>query len=54
MTTSTRACGACRQILREGGYTVTEKDYELLDDCLFCGRHTAVKRCTIEKGERKR
>ena len=45
------ACEACREVLREGGYTVTEKDYELLDDCAFCGRHTAVKRCTIEKGK---
>ena len=45
------ACEGCREALREGGYTVTEKDYELIDDCAFCGRHTAVKRCTIEKGK---
>ena len=44
------ACEACREILREGGYTVTEKDYELLDDCSFCGLHTAVKRCMIDTG----
>ena len=54
MTKTVLACEGCREILREGGYTVTEKDYELLDDCPFCGRHTAVKRCTIEKGEKEK
>lgn len=54
MKEAVKACEACREILREAGYTVTEKDYELLDDCPFCGRRTGVKRCTIEKGERKR
>lgn len=55
MTTTTRACEACREILREGGYTVEELlEGEALDACPFCGLRTGVKICKIEKGERKR
>ena len=46
------ACEGCREILREDGYTVTEKDGpEALDVCPFCGLRTGVKPCRIEKGE---
>lgn len=52
MITTLKACRVCREILKDSGYTVTEKTKEDgLDTCEICGLRTGVKPCEIRKGD---
>lgn len=53
MKGTVKACEACREILKDAGYTVEEvRSRDTLDACEICGLRTGVKFCTIKKGEK--
>lgn len=53
MTATLKACRACREILKDSGYTVTvNTGTEALDTCEICGLRTGVHIIEIRKGEK--